>query len=63
MSNNATQDAIVIGWIIMLVAIILLLALGFDKPSDEDMYQWATTECSQGNQDACQLERNILTKR
>lgn len=62
MSNNATQDAIVIGWIIMLVAIILLLAMGFDKPSDEDMYQWATTECGQGNSDACQLERNLLKR-
>lgn len=44
------------------LVIVVGLAIAPNEPTEHDLLAWATVECEQGNQDACQLERNILTK-
>lgn len=51
--------------IAMMVIILSLSGLAllsmFDTQPRETKLEWASTECAQGNSDACQLERNLLT--
>lgn len=49
---------------------IALIALGmvsvlsiYNNQPRETPLEWAIAECDQGNSDACQLERNLLTEK
>ena len=54
---------IIISWALLSATLLAFLALGTQSDAQYDAVDWATTECSQGNTDACQLERNLLTEK
>ncbi len=54
---------IIISWALLLATLLAFLALGTQSDAQYDELSWATTECSQGNTDACKLERNLLTEK
>lgn len=57
------SKVLTVGWALLLVALLTLLAIGTQSDAQYDELGWATTECEQGNTDACQLERNLLTEK
>ena len=46
--------------IILSLSSLALLSV-FDTQPRETKLEWASMECAQGNSDACQLERNLLS--
>lgn len=54
---------IIISWALLSATLIAFLAIGTQSDAQYDELGWATTECEQGNTDACQLERNLLTEK
>lgn len=53
----------VVFWALALATLLALLAMGAQGDVVHDELNWAMTECGQGNTDACQLERNLLSRR
>ena len=60
----ATQKALLLALItIACLAFIALASTGSTAGTgSESMIDWASTECSQGNSDACALELNLLKR-
>ena len=57
------SNIVTVGWAALLVSLLTLLVMGTQSDAQYDELSWATTECSQGNTDACKLERNLLTEK
>lgn len=57
------SKVLVVFWALALAALLALLAVGAQGDVIHDELNWAMTECGQGNTDACQLERNLLSRR
>lgn len=57
------SKVLVVFWALALASLLTLLAMGAQGDVIHDEMDWAVTECGQGNIDACQLERNLLSRR
>lgn len=57
------SKVLVVFWALALASLLALLAMGAQGDVIHDELNWAMTECGQGNTDACQLERNLLSRR
>lgn len=57
------SKVLVVFWALALASLLALLAVGAQGDVIHDELNWAVTECGQGNTDACQLERNLLSRR
>lgn len=61
--ETLVSNVLVIFWALALATLLALLAMGAQGDVIHDELNWAMTECGQGNTDACQLERNLLSRR
>ena len=61
--ETLVSNVLVIFWALALASLLALLAVGAQGDVIHDELNWAMTECGQGNTDACQLERNLLSRR